>query len=401
MRTTFTHTKISGIITLVPEQYIHIDDELHTIYQGDQKALERIKKVVGLKTRHIAPKDITASDMALSAANILLDSMHIERSNIDVLIFITQTPDYFLPASACYLHGKLGLNTHTFAFDINQACAGYLYGLYVAHSLIDSGGAKRVLMLCGDTLSHFVNPLDSSLAPIIGDGVSATLLEYTQETLSAYFELGSDGTRFDKLIIPQGACRIPNKAIITDPKVWETSESRGLHNLYMDGTEIFNFAIMEEPGAFEKIIEYAGIAKEQLDYYFFHQANKYIVDNIAKRLKLDTTKVPNETTGKYGNLSGCSIPASICDTFGDTPLKKDLQISLAGFGAGLSFGNAILHLRKDFYTQKVMLYNKNNLYGGGESLLQQRKWEIDNVGTISIFTHYNAKYTRQSYEFAA
>lgn len=356
MQAVFTHTKIRGIVTLVPKQYIHIDDELDRIYNGDTKALERIKKVVGLKKRHIAPKNITASDIALQAANILLDSMNIERSSIDALIFVTQTPDYFLPASACYLHGKLGLGTHAFAFDINQACAGYLYGLYIAHSLISSSGAKRVLLLCGDTLSHFINPLDSSLAPIIGDGVSATLLEYTTESLKAFFELGSDGKRFDKLIIPQGACRIPSTTIITDSKVWETSESRGLHNLYMDGTEIFNFAVIEEPKAFERIIEYAGISKEKIDYYFFHQANTYIVNNIAKRLKLDPTKVPNETTEKYGNLSGCSIPATICDTFGDIPLKRDITISLAGFGAGLSFGNAIVGLTQDFFTKKVLFY---------------------------------------------
>ncbi len=382
----------------MPPKVIDIDSELDTIYKGDKKGLERIKKVIGLQTRHIAEAHITASDLGLQAATRLLESLNVERESIDALIFVTQSPDYFCPASACYLQGKLGLSQSCLSFDINQACAGYLYGLYVAHSLCDSGGANRVLLIVGDTLSKFVNPLDSNLAPMMGDGVSATLLECSsnsslghsvlsdksgsassfslRRTLSAshsqdlhnpnfssqslecrdssdteshadsapchteplgevshiefkrdfspfskaqndktpesqadstkldssnskifdektrqsrsffskcggsgksqgsylsgdlcdfsqlshlsqnevsleqaelpkehYFELGSDGSKFHQLIIPEGACRIPTKEIITDSKVWQTSESRSLKDLYMDGAEIFSFAV--------------------------------------------------------------------------------------------------------------------------------------------------------------
>ena len=177
MKATFHNTSIKGIYTIVPPKIIDIDSELDTIYKGDKKGLERIKKVIGLQTRHIAEKHITASDLGLQAATRLLESLEVERDSIDALIFVTQSPDYFCPASACYLQGKLGLSQSCLSFDINQACAGYLYGLYVAHSLCDSGGANRVLLIVGDTLSKFVNPLDSNLAPMMGDGVSATLLE--------------------------------------------------------------------------------------------------------------------------------------------------------------------------------------------------------------------------------
>lgn len=375
MRATFTQTRIKGIHTIVPSKVIDIDSELDTIYQGDQNALNRIKKVIGLQTRHIAEPHITASDMGEAAANTLLDSLQIERSSIDALIFVTQSPDYILPASACYLHGKLGLSPSCLSFDINQACAGYLYGLYVAHSLIDGGGAKRVLLLVGDTLSKFVNPLDSNLAPIIGDGVSATLLQSshfdedpcdTQEPIKAhrsFFELGSEGDKFYQLIIPEGAGRIPTKEIIKDPKVWQTSQTRNLHQLYMDGAEIFNFAVMKYPHAFEEILAYSQESKEELDYFFFHQANKYIVDNITRRLGLNKAKVPNTTTNKYGNLSGCSVPATICDTLSPVAkngLEHPLRVHLAGFGAGLAWGNAILTLDQGFVCQSVGLYQPHS-----------------------------------------
>ena len=444
MKATFHNTSIKGIYTIVPPKVIDIDSELDTIYKGDKKGLERIKKVIGLQTRHIAEKHITASDLGLQAATRLLESLEVERDSIDVLIFVTQSPDYFCPASACYLQGKLGLSQSCLSFDINQACAGYLYGLYVAHSLCDSGGANRVLLIVGDTLSKFVNPLDSNLAPMMGDGVSATLLERSsnlslghsvlsdksrsassfslRRTLSAshsqdlhnpdfssqslecqdssdtesqadstklessnttnaaaevslseqsaksikettqnkhYFELGSDGSKFHQLIIPQGACRIPTKEIITDSKVWETSESRSLKDLYMDGAEIFNFAIQKEPRAFKAFFEYAKDNVADIDYFFFHQANKYIVDNITRSLGLPKEKVPNTTTNKYGNLSGCSIPATICDTLAELAsngLETPLRVHLAGFGAGLAWGNAVVTLDKGFKCQKVGVY---------------------------------------------
>lgn len=360
MRNIFKNVKIVGISTFVPSNIINIDAELDTIYKGDTKALNRIKKVIGLQTRTIADKETTASDLGEMAAENLLKDLKLNKSDIDVLMMVTQTPDYFLPATACYLHGKMNFPHSTIAFDVNQACAGYLYGLYIAYSLIESGGAKRVLLICGDTLSKVINPLDSNLAPIIGDGVSATVLEYSKQENEAFFELGTEGEKFYQLIIPEGAMRIPTKDIIKEPKVWETSQIRNLRQLYMDGAEIFNFAVQKEPEEFLKILEYAKCNHSDLDYMFFHQANKYIVDNIIKRLELDSAKVPNDTTGKYGNLSGSSIPATICDTVNSAThgLDKELKISMAGFGAGLSWGNAILELPKNFYCKKVQFYNK-------------------------------------------
>lgn len=357
MQSTFFHAKIAGITTVVPSQIIDIDSELYTIYQGDQNALNRIKKVIGLQTRHIADTKTTASDLGEYAAKQLFKQLKISPKEIDALIMVTQTPDYFIPATACYLHGKLNLPTTALAFDINQACAGYLYGLYTAYSLIDGGKLKNILLICGDTLSKLVNPLDSNIAPIIGDGVSATLIQHSSKETQSFFELGAKGDKFFQLIVPEGAMRVPSCDIIPDQRILESSHTRNLKQLYMDGAEIFNFAVMEEPKSFKSILEYAQCNQDDLDYVFFHQANKYIVDNITKRLTLDPNKVPNNTTGKYGNLSGCSIPATICDTL-TNPLSNPIKIAMAGFGAGLSWGNAIMELDLDFQCQEVLIYKQ-------------------------------------------
>lgn len=357
MKAVFTKASIKGIISVVPPKVVNIDDELHTIYKGDKKALDRIKKVIGLQTRNIADENITASDLGEYAANILIDYLNIDRNSIDAIIMQTQTPDYFIPATACYLHGKLNLPSHTLAFDINQACAGYIYGLYVAYSMIESNAANRVLLICGDTISRYTNQLDSNLAPIIGDGASATIIESSLDKINSYFTLGCDGSKFHQLIIPEGASRIPTKEIIQNDKVWDTSDTRTLKQLYMDGAEIFNFALQQEPLSFKEILEYSTYKEEEIDYFFFHQANKYIVDNLSRKLNLPSKKVPNTTTNKYGNLSSCSIPATICDSL-DYRLNKKLSILLAGFGAGLSWGNAILTLNKNFLSKPVQIYKK-------------------------------------------
>lgn len=402
MKALFRHAQILGLRTIVAPEIIDIDSTLDSLYGGDLKALNRIKKVIGLQFRHIAPSAITASDLAFAAASDLLESFGesraepgresnaksapapFDKSDIDALIFVTQTPDYRLPNNACVLQGALGLPKTCLAFDINHACAGYLYGLYVAYALIESRAANFVLLVCGDTLSRYVSQRDKNIAPIIGDGVSATLLTRTESPTNAYFALGSDGAGFSDLIIPKGASRTPTREVITNEKVWETGGVRGLEELFMDGASIFNFAVGFYPSTFAEILAFAGLEKSALDYHFFHQANKYIIDCIARTLGLAGAKVPNFTTTKYGNLSGASIPATICDALGardspqdsrvaadltgdsppdsreslprDPPDSRDLLVHLAGFGAGLAWGNAILTLPASLNIAKVGVY---------------------------------------------
>lgn len=351
MKTRFDKAKISGICVSVPEHKICIDDELESVFSNDIKTLKRMKKVIGLNTRYICDENTCVSDLGKHAANTLLQGLNIDKNSLDALIVVTQSPDFFMPSTACFFHQLLNLSSKTIAFDLGQACAGYLYGLFVAHSLIQSGLGK-ILLVCGDTLSKFIHPKNMNLAPIFGDGVSATLIEKTDFN-ETFFELGSDGRHFDKLIIPKGAMRIPKADIFNDDSLMQTEEFRQLENLYMDGANIFNMALECEPKSFKEILEFSKVDEKDIAFHLFHQSNAYLVDCIKEELKLNDDKVPNFIMEKYANLSACSLPALLCEL--DTP--KEFKASLSAFGAGLSWGSAVLNF-KDLYTKDILIYTK-------------------------------------------
>lgn len=354
-KSTFTKGKITGIATCIPENFRMLEDDVDTLYNGDMKQVNRIKKSIGLNKRHIVVGDITTSDLCEVAANNLLKNMEINIFDIGAIIFVSQTPDYFQPATATYLHGKLNLSENCSAFDVNQGCTGYIYGLWLAHMMIETNSCDKVLVLAGDTLSKVVNPLDSNVAAIFGDAGTATMVEKSTNKEKSFFTLHTNGKKFDTIIQPQGAFRKPTKDTINDEKIFETSEKRGLDNLYMDGAEVFNFSIEVEPKAINEILELSCNTQEDIDYIIFHQANKYIISNIARRLKFPLTKAPSETTGKYGNQSSASIPCTICDAINEEVTTKKVKLVLSGFGVGLSWATCQLELDK-IYCPEVIFY---------------------------------------------
>ncbi len=351
----FHNAKISGIVTCVPENFRNIEDDVDTLYGGDIKQVERIKKSVGLGKRHIVKGDVTTSDLCETAANKLFTDMDLARDSIDAVIFVSQTPDYFQPATAAYLHGRLDLSENCAAFDVNQGCTGYVYGLWLAYMMIETGGCERVLVLAGDTLSRVVNPLDSNVAPLFGDAGTATLVQRSEDEEKSFFTLHTNGKKFDTIIQPEGAFRVPSKEQINDTKIFDTSDKRGLDNLYMDGPEVFNFSIMTEPKAINEILEISESTPESIDYIIFHQANKYIISNIARRLKFPLEKAPSETTGKYGNQSSASIPSTICDAIREDVTSKRVKLVLSGFGVGLSWAACQVNLDK-IYCPEIIFY---------------------------------------------
>lgn len=354
-KSVFTKVKITGIVTCVPENFRTLEEEVDTLYSGDIKQVNRIKKSIGLNKRHIVIGNTTTSDLCEVAAIKLLNEMKITRDDIGTIIFVSQTPDYFQPATATYLHGKLNLSEHCSAFDVNQGCTGYIYGLWLAHMMIETNSCEKVLLLAGDTLSKIVNPLDSNVAVLFGDAGTATLIEKSKEEQKTYFTLHTNGSKFDTIIQPQGAFRTPTNEIIKDKRIFEISEKRALTNLYMDGAEVFNFSIETEPKAIAEILEMSNSKQEDIDYIIFHQANKYIISNIARRLKFPLEKAPSETTGKYGNQSSASIPCTICDAINDDVNSKKMNLVLSGFGVGLSWATCQLVLEK-IYCPEVMFY---------------------------------------------
>ncbi len=352
----FTKAKISGIVTCVPDNYRVLEDEVDILYNGDIKQVNRIKKSIGLNKRHIVEDEhTTTSDLCEMAAKKLLNEMNIDKSQIGTIIFVSQTPDYFQPATATYLHGKLELSQNCSAFDVNQGCTGYIYGLWLAHMMVETSSCGKVLVLAGDTLSRVVNQTDSNVAALFGDAGTATLIEKSQTDQKTFFTLHTNGSKFDTIIQPKGAFRVPTKDVINDERIFNITDNRTLENLYMDGAEVFNFSIETEPKAIHEILEFSNNTQEDIDYIIFHQANKYIISNIARRLKFPKDKAPSETTGKYGNQSSASIPCTICDAINEEANTKKLKLILSGFGVGLSWATCQLELDK-IYCPEVIFY---------------------------------------------
>lgn len=340
----FNQVQLGGVVTCVPPLEKCIDDEIE-LFGGNEKQIARLKKTIGLDRRRVVEPGTTAADLCELAARRLLDGAGLEADSIDAMVFVTQTPDYAQPCNAAVLHGRLDLPKTCAALDVNLGCSGYVYGLWLAHMMVSAGGCERVLLLAGDTISRIVHPKDRAVAPLFGDGGSATLIQRSKAETNAWFSLETDGKGFDKLIVPAGGQRTPSSAATRAEVTDEGGNVRSPENLFMDGAEIFNFSIVEEPKAVRDLIEYAGLDLDAVDYFVFHQANRYILSNIAKRLKIDPAKVPMQTVERYGNQSSASIPSALCGELGERLCGAASQrLLLSGFGVGLSWASVLLDI---------------------------------------------------------
>jgi len=333
--------KLTGVSTVVPATYKNIDEE-RELFGLDQTRLARLKKEIGIQKRHVVNKNECASDLCEHAARLLISSLSYSPQTIDAVLFVTQTPDYFQPATGCVLHGKLGLAKNCAAFDINLGCSGYVYGLWVSSLMIASGNCQRVLLLAGDTLSRCVSPRDRTVAPLFGDAGTATMIESGNKEDFMNFILMSDGTGFNQLIVPAGAFRKPPSHETSRMKAQPDGQERSEQQLYMNGAEIFTFSIREIPPLIEELLTFSGWLKGDVDYYVLHQANKFINQNIVRKLGLPPSKGSIDVFEKYGNQSSASIPAVLSENLSPVLKSKSLNLVLAGFGAGLSWAACAL-----------------------------------------------------------
>ncbi|RZJ51224.1 MAG: ketoacyl-ACP synthase III [Flavobacterium sp.] len=298
--------------------------------------IEKISSKTGINSRHISAKDEFSSDMAVKAAENLFKEHNINRSEIDYLLFCTQSPDYFLPTTACIIQEKLGLETSIGALDFNLGCSGFVYGLSLAKGLIAGGMAKNVLLITSETYSKFIHPKDKSNKTIFGDAAAAALI--TNETgfcSIGNFIFGTDGKGAENLIVKQGGMRFPvsneNEDIID-----EFGNVRNDKNLFMNGTEIFNFTGEFVPKLTDAILEKSNLAKDDIDLFVFHQANKYMLNHLRKKIKIPEEKffIAMEDCG---NTVSSTIPIALYEAQKQGKINNSKNIILAGFGVGYSW----------------------------------------------------------------
>lgn len=298
---------------------------------------EKIAQKVGITERHIAGREETAGDMAFHAAEKLFSEHHINRQDIDFVILCTQSPDYFLPSTSCVLQNKLGLSTNIGAFDFNLGCSGYIYGLAVSRGLIAAGIAKNVLLLTSETYTKYLHPLDKGNQTIFGDAATATLVSTNGWGEIGEFVLGTDGAGANDLIIKSGATRHPLP--YNDLYVDEGGNPISSDYLYMNGGEIFTFTIEKVPALMHETLLKNKLAQSDIDMYVLHQANKYILDFLRKKMAIPAERYYLNME-KVGNTVSSTIPIAICNSM--DKISKYNNILLAGFGVGLSWGATII-----------------------------------------------------------
>lgn len=300
---------------------------------------EKIEKKIGVDSRHLAHEDETAGDLAYKAAETLFEEYGIDRGEIDFILLCTQSPDYFLPTTACLLQERLGLSTTTGALDFNLGCSGCVYGLALAKGLISAGIASNVLLITSETYSKYLHPEDKGNRSIFGDGAAACLVSSEGFAEIGEFDLGTDGRGAGNLIVATGASRQPCKTGKS-----ELDEEGHMHYddyLYMNGGAIFNFTLDTVPELVARVLEKNHLSKEEIDYYVFHQANKFMLSTLRKVCGIPKDKFYVDLKDT-GNTVSSTVLIGIKRCLEEELIKKNDIVMIAGFGVGLSWGGTIL-----------------------------------------------------------
>lgn len=321
---------IAAMACAVPDNLVTVDSFSNVF---GQEVTDRFTDGTGIKQMYKALPEQTAGDIAYAAAENLMEHYPVDKDKIGALILVTQSPDYRRPATACVLQKRLGLSKDCAVMDIGLGCSGFVYGLQVAGSLMASSDMEYALLLIGETASKLVNPQDKSIVMMYGDAGAAVLLKREPES-NIKTLLRSDGSKYEAIVLPAGGFRDMNPSHETF--MCSDGNERSLYDIFMDGTAVFSFSINEIPVAIKDYLEVVGKNIEEFDVIALHQANKFILKQITKRIKAKTEKVPL-SLDRYGNTGGISIPLTLCDKYGSTD-EEVIKVLASGFGIGLSWG---------------------------------------------------------------
>ncbi|MDR1776449.1 MAG: ketoacyl-ACP synthase III [Desulfovibrio sp.] len=377
--TEFSGVTLAALQAVVPAKSVSLKDELFW-FDGDPEKARRLTEISGLETRRVAPDGVTAVDLCACAAEQLLRENAVNRDDIGMILFASHSPDYLLPASASILQHRLGLSTRCGAIDANGGCTSFLNGLWLLAALLASGALKAALLLVGDTPARFADPGNRVVAPVFGDAGTAALLRAAPGK-SMSFSLAGDGKKHDALTIPGGGSRIPFSArdglegdggrdgIVRDRKNTPWSLG-GYCRIWMDGMAIYSFGVSAVPRHIRSHLDKAGLTPQSIRRIFLHQANKIMVEGIARKSGFAPRQAPFDALGLYGNLGSSSIPVQVCRHFADGARDGERdRLMLCAFGAGLSVASCILSLDdakigpvSDYFPPEGMLRREGHIH---------------------------------------
>lgn len=350
----FYNKKISSILTVLPENESLYDDEIQNYNFPPKKSL-KLKELMGFNKHRLAPKGMLASDLAVAGLKKLFSDNVIKPEEIDALVYVTLSPDYFLPQTSHIIQHKAGLKEDLLCFDITQGCAGYIFGLIQAFMLLDNPAIKKVALVNSDILSQKVNPKDRNSFPLIGDAASVTIIERSQKENNIFCYCKTFGEGAKSLIIPAGGFAQPCTEETRKDIIQEDGNIRNAENLVMEGASVFSFVQEKAPKMVNALLESAKLNKEDIDYFMFHQPNKFMLEKLADKIGVSYDKLPNNIVENFGNASSVTIPTAICFNIAKEITNKNLKLMLAGFGVGLSIAGLIIDTEKLDYCQMMDL----------------------------------------------
>lgn len=343
MNLTFQNKSITGILTVLPAREVKFEDEMENYNFSIEKSL-KLKMAMGYNTHRIVEDKVCTSDLCVFGLNYLFENGLLRKDEIDALILVTQSPDYFMPPTSNVIQGRLELKQDLFCMDINQGCSGFLIGLIEAFLLLEQNSINKVVLLNADIISRKVSKRDRNSNPLIGDGAAITIVEKTEFNNTIYGFLKMDGTNHDALMIPAGGFKIPSNRETAELKEDAAGNIRALDNLIMKGDDVFNFVQREVPPMIEEILARSGHTKEEIDYYLFHQPNKFMLNKLADKLGIPRGKMPSNIVENFGNASGVTIPTAITYNLGNRLIKESFLICFAGFGVGLTWASILIRI---------------------------------------------------------
>lgn len=343
-----SNTTIKGIAACVPSESIAVKDL--GLFTEDES--NRFSTSTGIYNLRIAGLDTTTSDLAYHAAKQLMSDLNWEAEDIDVLVFVSQTPDYILPSTSSILQNRLGLSEDTLVFDISLGCSGWIYGLITITNLISGGSLKKGLLLVGDTISKTCSSNDKSTYPLFGDAGTATAVEFQPNAEPIKFHWGVDGSGSKAIIIPDGGFRnqFTHNSFIKDK--FDEGVIRAKKDLTLEGMDVFSFGISKAPETVNKLIDNFNIDKDGIDHFLFHQANKFMNEKIRKKLKIPEEKVPYSLKN-FGNTSSATIPLTIVTELKNELTNSTKNIIACGFGVGLSWGSVFFKTENIFISSLI------------------------------------------------
>ncbi len=345
----FENIRISGISCCVPEkEYCLLNEQ--NLYNGDKKRINRVINSSGFLKRRVSEKDVMTSDLCFQAAKNLFCNTQVKKEDIEAIIFISYTPDYLLPATSYILHKKLNLSKDCIALDVPQACSGFIIGLYQGAMLLTSG-CNKVLICVGDSFSKFTDMFKDNTAQIFGDAGTAILLEKYNNNSKTFFNIETYSQDYDALICENSGFKHPPQ------KDDFYSDNSFIYDSKMDGKRIFNFTLEKVAPNILGLLNFSNIKKENIDKFVFHQANKFILENIAKKINIDSSLISTQTLRDYGNQCGASIPCTISNTLKNYVENQGGKFLLSGFGAGLSVASCIIDIG-NIYCSELVNYRR-------------------------------------------